>query len=75
MVVTHWHTANDELLANATPFSCIPDTEQWQMSSHARNRILKETVVVPFGRWATEISCKRAFDWQKIGRATAEAHH
>ena len=77
MVVTllDWYTANDELLTNATPFSCRPDTNQWQVSRNARNGILSATRVLPFRLWAIEISCKRAFDWQKIGRVTAEPHH
>ena len=43
MVVTllDWYTANDELLANGRPFSCPPDTKQWQVSRSARNGILK----------------------------------
>lgn len=56
------------LMMSWLPMPCVPDTTQWQVSSHAQNRILSATDVVPLGQWATEISCKKglwlAKDWE-----------
>jgi hypothetical protein len=78
IVVPLSYTANDELLANAVPFSCLPGITQWQVSNHARNGTLRATAVVLSGGGQLKFLAKGkkgAFDWQKIRRVTARPHH